>query len=182
MRIISGTHKGFRFPQRNMPHARPTTDRAKEALFNILDQRYFYEDIRVLDLYSGMGSVALEFCSRGAKEVTAVDFNRKSIVYINDVAEKLVTDNLSIRQSKVSPYLKNTSEKFDVIFADPPYNANREIQELIQIISQGDFLTSDGIFILEHQTMTQIDHPARVESRNYGQSTFSFFKFVNEHE
>ena len=182
MRIISGTHKGFRFPQRNMPHARPTTDRAKEALFNILDQRFYYEDIQVLDLYSGLGSVALEFCSRGAKQVTAIDFNRKSIAYIKDIAEKLRIDNLSIRQSKVSTYLKNNSEKFDVIFADPPYNATQEIQELIQIISQGDFLTSDGIFILEHQTMTQINHDALVESRNYGQSTFSFFKFVNTHE
>ena len=182
MRIISGTHKGFRFPQRNMPHARPTTDRAKEALFNILDQRFYYEDIQVLDLYSGLGSVSLEFCSRGAKQVTAIDFNRKSIAYIKDIAEKLRIDNLSIRQSKVSTYLKNNSEKFDVIFADPPYNATQEIQELIQIISQGDFLTSDGIFILEHQTMTQINHAALVESRNYGQSTFSFFKFVNAHE
>jgi len=182
MRIISGTHKGFRFPQRNMPHARPTTDRAKEALFNILDQRFYYEDIQVLDLYSGLGSVALEFCSRGAKQVTAIDNNRKSVAYIKDVAEKLRIDNLSIRQSKVSTYLKNNSEKFDVIFADPPYNATQEIQELIQIISQGDFLTSGGIFIIEHQTMTQINHTALVESRNYGQSTFSFFKFVNAHE
>ena len=182
MRIVSGAHKGFRFPQRNMPHARPTTDRAKEALFNILDQRFYYEGIQVLDLYSGLGSVSLEFCSRWAKQVIAIDFNRKSIAYIKDIAEKLRIDNLSIRQSKVSTYLKNNSEKFDVIFADTPYNATQEIQELIQIISQGDFLTSDGIFILEHQTMTQINHTALVESRNYGQSTFSFFKFVNAHE
>jgi 16S rRNA G966 N2-methylase RsmD len=91
-------------------------------------------------------------------------------------------DNLLIKQSKVFSYLKNNTEKFDVIFADPPYNATREIQELIQVLSQGDFLTSDGIFILEHQTMTQINHDALVESRNYGQSTFSFFKFVNTHE
>jgi 16S rRNA G966 N2-methylase RsmD len=126
--------------------------------------------------------VALEFCSRGAKQVTAIDFNRKSIAYIKDVADKLAVDNLLIKQSKVLSYLKNNTEKFDVIFADPPYNATREIQELIQVLSQGDFLTSDGIFILEHQTMTQINHDALVESRNYGQSTFSFFKFVNTHE
>ena len=182
MRIISGAHKGFRFPQRNMPHARPTTDRAKEALFNILDQRFYYEDIQVLDLYSGLGSVALEFCSRGAKQVTAIDNNRKSVAYIKDVAEKLRIDNLLIRQSKVLSYLKNNTEKFDVIFADPPYNATREIQELIQVLSQGEYLTPDGTFILEHQTMTQINHDALVESRNYGQSTFSFFKFVNAHE
>jgi 16S rRNA (guanine966-N2)-methyltransferase len=89
MRIVSGEHKGFRFPQRNMPHARPTTDRAKEALFNILDQRYHYDELKVLDLYGGLGSIALEFCSRGVQNVTAVDASRKSVVYIKEVAEKL---------------------------------------------------------------------------------------------
>jgi 16S rRNA G966 N2-methylase RsmD len=82
----------------------------------------------------------------------------------------------------VLTYLKKSTEKFDVIFADPPYHSSREIDELIQLLSEGDYFTSEGIFILEHQTMTQIDHPAKVEYRNYGQSTFSFFKFVNEHE
>ena len=182
MRIISGTHKGFRFPQRNMPHARPTTDRAKEALFNILDQRFYYEDIHVLDLYSGMGSVALEFCSRGAMYVTAIDNHRKSLDYIKEISSKLNIDILSIKLSKSLIYLKKTTEQFDVIFADPPYNDTREIDELIQLLSQGNYLTPGGIFILEHQAMTQINHPALVESRNYGQSTFSFFKFVNDHE
>ena len=182
MRIISGSYKGFRFPNRNMPHARPTTDRAKEALFNILGQRFYYEDIHVLDLYSGMGSVALEFCSRGAKYVTAIDNHRKSLDYIKEITIELNIKNLSIKLSKSLIYLKKTTKQFDVIFADPPYNANREIDELIQLLSKRNYLTSGGVFILEHQTMKQINHPALVESRNYGQSTFSFFKFVNENE
>ena len=104
MRIVSGLHKGFRFPEKNMPHARPTTDRAKEALFNILDQTYYFEDIKVLDLYSGLGSIALEFCSRGTTDITAVDFNRKSISYIKELVAKLEM-SLQLEQEKVLSYL-----------------------------------------------------------------------------
>lgn len=180
MRIISGRHKGLRFPSRNMPHARPTTDRAKEALFNILNQTYYFEDSKVLDLYSGLGSMALEFCSRGA-EVTTVEFNRKSISYIIDFSKKIGTE-LNIKQAKVLSYLGKESKKYDIIFADPPYNATVEIQKLIEVISQGEFLKPGGVFILEHQSMNQIKHSAIFETRDYGQSSFSFFNFVDNNE
>lgn len=179
MRIISGEHKGYRFPKRAMPHARPTTDRAKEALFNILDQRYHYDELTVLDLYGGMGSIALEFCSRGVPAVTSVDFNRKSVTYIKDIATKLDMP-LTMVGSKVLPFLKKTEEKFDIIFADPPYNMGIEIEQLIQILNEKKPLKSNGVFILEHQSMTQIAHPAITETRNYGQSTFSFFNFADQ--
>lgn len=164
-----------------MPHARPTTDRAKEALFNILYQTFDFEETKVLDLYGGMGSMALEFSSRGCPEVVTVDFNRKSVQYIKDVATKLEAA-VNVKQSKVLPFLKRMGNKYDIIFADPPYNAGPEIQELIETISSGNFLNSEGVFILEHQSMTQVQHPTLIESRSYGQSTFSFFKFeeINE--
>ncbi|PCJ64135.1 MAG: 16S rRNA (guanine(966)-N(2))-methyltransferase RsmD [Bacteroidetes bacterium] len=176
MRIISGIHKGFRFPEKNMPHARPTTDRAKEALFNILDQFYYFEDISVLDLYSGLGSIALEFASRGTTELTAVEVNRKSIHYISEVAAKL-NIKIEIKSSKVLKFLKNQTNKYDIIFADPPYKEAAEIAELVETMTEGDFLNEGGVFIIEHQSMTPISSPNIYETRNYGQSTFSFFKF-----
>mgnify|MGYP001605136089 FL=1 len=181
MRIISGIHKGFRFPARNMPHARPTTDRAKEALFNILDQSYYFEEVAVLDLYSGMGSMALEFCSRGCTSITTVDFNKKSVSYIIELVNKLKL-SLNVKQAKVLKFLEKETGQYDIIFADPPYNANAEIHELIKRISDGNYLKPGGVFILEHQTMTQVSHPLLVDSRNYGQSTFSFFNFANSNE
>ena len=159
-----------------MPHARPTTDRAKEALFNIIDQSYYFEDITVLDLYAGLGSISLEFASRGTQSITSVEFNRKSINYISEISKKLDL-SLNLISQKVEKYLKYTEETFDVIFADPPYNNFSEIGNLIETITQGKFIKAGGIFILEHQTMTPIDHPKIFDKRNYGQSTFSFFKF-----
>jgi 16S rRNA (guanine966-N2)-methyltransferase len=179
MRIISGLHKGFRFPQKAMPHARPTTDRAKEALFNILDQRYHYDEIKVLDLYGGMGSIALEFCSRGVEDVTTVDFNRKSISYIKEISQKLKV-SLKVLSAKVLPFLHTTDEKYDIIFADPPYNMGKEIGLLIELLSERKPFVAGGILILEHQSMTKLDHPAITETRVYGQSTFSFFNFVDK--
>ncbi len=179
MRIVSGRHKGFRFPQKAMPHARPTTDRAKEALFNILEQRYHYNELKVLDLYGGMGSIALEFCSRGVQDVTSVDFNRKSVMYIKEIAKKLDTP-LNVVASKVLPFLKKSDEKYDIIFADPPYNMGKEIGMLIDLLDEKRPFTDGGIFILEHQSMSQITHPAITETREYGQSTFSFFNFVDQ--
>ena len=179
MRIISGIHKGFRFPQKNMPHARPTTDRAKESLFNILDQKYYFEDIQVLDLYSGLGSMAFEFCSRGTTEITAVEWNAKSIGYIKEIIIKLGV-KMVLKQNKVLKYLKKSEDSYDIIFADPPYNAVQEIKELIDLLASGQYLKPGGVFILEHQTMAAIQHPAIIEKREYGQSTFSFFKFEDK--
>lgn len=180
MRIISGKHKGFRFPSKNMPHARPTTDRAKESLFNILNQTYDLEEVKVLDLYGGLGSMAFEFSSRGA-QVTTVDFNRKSIAYIINICKRLEAD-ITIKQAKVLQFLKRESSKYDIIFADPPYNAGGEIQKLIALLAEGNYLNDNGVFILEHQSMTQVKHQAISEIREYGQSSFSFFKFVDNHE
>ena len=175
MRIISGEHKGFQFPQKNMPHARPTTDRSKEALFNILDQHYYFEEIEVLDLYCGLGSIALEFSSRGS-EVIGVDSSHKSIRYIQTIINQL-NSSIQLKQASVLTFLKRCDAQFDIVFADPPYNASQEIQDLIAAMEEGNYLKPNGMFILEHQSAMPINHPNCFNSRKYGQSTFSFFKF-----
>jgi 16S rRNA (guanine966-N2)-methyltransferase len=179
MRVISGIHKGFRFPEKNMPHARPTTDRSKEALFNILDQSYYFEDLQVLDLYSGLGSISVEFCSRGTTQITAVESHRKSIDYIQSLISKLNLP-LILKQDKVLKYLAKDTQQYDIIFADPPYNENAEIHTLVDTIATGNFLKKGGIFILEHQAMVMLDQTFITETREYGQSTFSFFNFDEE--
>jgi 16S rRNA (guanine966-N2)-methyltransferase len=181
MRIISGKHKGYRFPERNMPHARPTTDRAKEALFNILEQRYYLDDISILDLYTGLGSIALEFASRGCERVTTVDFNYKSVSYVLEIANKLEFP-IVIKQAKVLKFLMQNTAQFDIVFADPPYQAGKEIQELIAFMENNKLLKPGGVFILEHVNSFPITSKALVEQRNYGQSTFSFFTFDQSNE
>jgi 16S rRNA (guanine(966)-N(2))-methyltransferase RsmD len=176
MRIISGVHKGFRFPERNMPHARPTTDRAKEALFNILDLRFYLNDISVLDLYSGLGSIALEFASRGCEDVTTIDLNAKSIRYIKEIAAKLDL-HITVVQAKVLAFLKQNTKQYDIIFADPPYQSIKEIQEVITFISTHKIIKPGGVFILEHVHNLPINSAHLAEQRKYGQSTFSFFTF-----
>jgi 16S rRNA (guanine(966)-N(2))-methyltransferase RsmD len=176
MRIISGKHKGFRFPEKKMPHARPTTDRAKESLFSILNGRIDFEDLSVLDLYAGLGSVAFEFVSRGAEEVVAVDSSIKSVKYIQDIQSKLKSD-VKIVQEKVLSFLKRNSNKFDLTFADPPYAAAQEIADLIQFFENEPDKRPSNALIIEHSTALQMDNPNITESRNYGQSTFSFFTF-----
>ncbi len=179
MRIISGQHKGFVFPKKNMPHTRPTTDRGKEALFNIIDQHFYFEDIDVLDLYAGLGSITFEFVSREVKSITCIEGNSKSIRYIEEIKQKLAA-NLEVRQSKVLSYLKSSLNTFDVIFADPPYMAGQEIQDLIKAIENGSYLNNGGVFILEHQSNIKMNHWACYDTRKYGQSTFSFFNFEKQ--
>ena len=164
-----------------MPHARPTTDRAKEALFNILDQRYYLDEISVLDLYTGLGGIALEFASRGCTDITTVDFNHKSINYVKEIAATLKLD-VSIRQQKVLPYLKQNTKTYNIVFADPPYQAAKEINDLLAFIETGALLKPNGIFILEHVNSFPIKHESLVEQRKYGQSTFSFFTFDHSNE
>jgi len=181
MRIISGIHKGYKFPERNMPHARPTTDRAKEALFNILEQRFYLDDIAVLDLYTGLGSIALEFASRGCEDITSVDFNSKSVSYVLEIATKLELP-VKVKQAKVLKFLSQNTAQFDIVFADPPYQAGKEIQELINFIENNKVIKSGGLFILEHVSSLPIHNKALVEQRKYGQSTFSFFTFDQSNE
>jgi 16S rRNA (guanine966-N2)-methyltransferase len=178
MRIIGGSLKGLRLnPPKNLP-VRPTTDLAKEALFNILQNQIEFDDIQVLDLFSGTGNISFEFASRGAKQVIAVDRSIHCINYIKDTARQHQLLNIKTYKADIFKYLQLETEQYDLIFADPPYDMN-QIPEIPKIIFEKNLLSADGLLIVEHQSMQNLsNHPAFVEQRKYGHSSFSFFKNV----
>ena len=176
MRIISGKYKGKRIQAPKNLVARPTTDMAKEALFNILNNYYALEECIVLDLYAGSGNISYEFASRGAISVISVDQDAKAVSFISKTARQL---ELPIRpiKSEVHKFLKKTTDRYDIIFADPPYNfEQKKFEEITELVFQRDLLSEDGILIIEHSKHTDLstlDHFD--ESRRYGGSVFSFF-------
>ena len=176
MRIIGGSLRGLRLnPPKNLP-VRPTTDLAKEALFNILQNQVEFEGLRVLDLFSGTGNISLEFASRGAAEVVSVDRSIQCVHYLKDCARQHGLTQIKVFKDDVFKYLALESEKLDLIFADPPYDLNR-IPEIPKIIFEKTLLSDGGLLIVEHQSLqTLSNHPAFVEQRKYGHSSFSFFR------
>jgi 16S rRNA (guanine966-N2)-methyltransferase len=178
MRIIGGTLKGLRLnPPRDLP-VRPTTDLAKEALFNILQNQIEFEGIRVLDLFSGTGNISMEFASRGAEQVTSVDRSIQCVHYLKDTARQHGLTAIKAYKDDVFKYLQLETEQFDLVFADPPYDLNR-IPEIPKVVFEKNMLLPDGLLIVEHQYMQNLsNHPAFVEQRRYGHSSFSFFRPV----
>ncbi|SRX55969.1 RsmD family RNA methyltransferase [Aequorivita sp. CIP111184] len=176
MRIISGIYKGRRLTApKNLP-VRPTTDFAKEAIFNILRVRYYFEEITVLDLFSGTGNISFEFASRGVKNITSVDAHYGCIQYINKVSEEFSFPITAIK-SDVKKYLQQASGKYDVIFADPPYDFTAEVlKDLTEEIFNNSSLNTEGLLIIEHSKQNDLSSfPHFVEARKYGSSVFSFF-------
>lgn len=174
MRIVSGKYKGFQInAPKNIP-ARPTTDRSKESLFNILDTRIELEGIKVLDLFSGTGNMAYEFASRGASQITAVDLNYHSVKFIQESFRRLKFENAKVIKSNAFAFLKKLEEQYDIIFADPPY-ALSDIHQLPELVFERNLLSEGGWFILEHAKQTKIQHPKLQDIREYGQSCFSIF-------
>jgi 16S rRNA (guanine966-N2)-methyltransferase len=176
MRIIGGSLKGLRLnPPKNLP-VRPTTDLAKEALFNILQNQVELYGIQVLDLFSGTGNLALEFASRGAEQVIAVDRSIHCINYVKDTARQHGLQQIKTFKADVFKYLEMETEPYDLIFADPPYDLSR-IPDLPKIMFEKNLLKPGGLLIVEHQSMQNLsNHPAFAEQRKYGHSSFSFFK------
>ncbi|GAB2980924.1 16S rRNA (guanine(966)-N(2))-methyltransferase RsmD [Mucilaginibacter puniceus] len=176
MRIIGGVLKGLRLnPPKNLP-VRPTTDLAKEALFNILLNQIEFEDIKVLDLFSGTGNISLEFASRGASLVMSIDRSIQCIHYLKDTARQHKLEQIKTFKADVFKYLQLETDQYDLIFADPPYDLN-QIPEIPKIIFDKNLLTPGGLLIVEHQSLQNLsNHPAFVEQRKYGHSSFSFFK------
>jgi 16S rRNA (guanine966-N2)-methyltransferase len=176
MRIIGGILKGLRLnPPKNLP-VRPTTDLAKEALFNILLNKIEFEDIKVLDLFSGTGNISLEFASRGAKEVISVDRSIQCINYLKDTVRQHKLTQIKTYKADVFKYLQIETEQYDLIFADPPYDLN-QIPEIAKIVFEKNLLLPGGLLIVEHQSLQNLsNHTAFVEQRTYGHSSFSFFE------
>ncbi len=177
MRIISGIYKGRRLTApKNLP-VRPTTDFAKEALFNILRVRYFFEELTVLDLFSGTGNISFEFASRGVPNITSVDQHPDCIQYINKVSEEFQFPINTIK-ADVFKYLENASGKYDVIFADPPYDFDvSQLESIVKTIFEKELLNSEeGLLVIEHSKQNDLSKIKQfVEARKYGGNVFSFF-------
>tara|TARA_B100001250_G_C19382491_1_gene606843 strand:+ start:120 stop:644 length:525 start_codon:yes stop_codon:yes gene_type:complete len=174
MRIIAGTHKGRRIEPPNNLDLRPTTDKAKEALLNIIGSRYFFAEKNMLDLFSGTGNISFEFASRGVEEVIAVDNNHHCINFIKNTANKFEL-NISTIQSDGLKYAENCKEQFNFVFADPPYNYEK-YEILKEVIISNKLIKKDGLLIIEHNKDT-IFNNKNVEVRRYGTVHFSIFSF-----
>lgn len=179
MRIISGQFKGRRITAPKKLPVRPTTDMAKEALFNILNNSYYFDDISVLDLFSGTGSISYEFASRGTETITAVDEDFGCIKFINQTAEAFEMPIQTIK-SDVFKFLETTKLRSTVIFADPPYAFSLEqFSRIPELIFQNELLENEGVLIVEHAKQTDLSHlPNYSYSKNYGGNVFSFFEMM----
>lgn len=157
---------------------RPTTDLAKESLFNILNNRIDFEELTVLDLFAGTGNISLEFASRGASEVIAVDVNAKCIDYIRKASQEMAFIKLYSVKASAFTFLKSVSRKFDIIFADPPYDMKESLL-LPKLVFEYSLLQPDGWLIIEHDVFKDFKgHTHFVEERRYGKVHFSFFSAV----
>ncbi len=177
MRVISGIYKRRRF---DVPHsfkARPTTDFAKENLFNVLSNQIDFEDgIRALDLFSGTGSISIELVSRGCDQVVSVEKDRDHYAFICKIMREVQTDRCIPIRGDVFKYITSCREQFDFIFADPPYELPN-LETLPTLIFEKGLLKEGGIFVLEHGKKNNFEsHPNFVERRAYGSVNFTFFQ------
>lgn len=177
MRIISGVFKGRKFipPAKHWP-TRPTTDVAKEGLFNVLQNRIDFEETKMLDLFGGTGNHCYEFISRGCTDTTYVDQFGPAVQFVKKIAEELdIQDSIKIIKMDVFRFIDVTHDKFDYIFAGPPYPLPN-LRSIPDKIFEKDLLNKNGIFVLEHNPDHDFkSHPRFVEERKYGTTIFSFF-------
>lgn len=175
MRIIGGRLKGQTIKLPVSYAARPTTDFAREGLFNILGNEYEFEDLKVLDLFGGTGAISYEFASRGASRVYCVEMSRDNASFIKTEAVRLGLDNVTMVRDNVFDFLPVCREKFDVIFADPPY-ALEGLETIPDKVFARDILHPGCYFILEHGAGHSFrNHPYFVKERSYGRVHFTFF-------
>jgi 16S rRNA (guanine966-N2)-methyltransferase len=176
MRIIGGSFKSRIFrPDKNFK-ARPTTDFARENLFNILDNRYNFNDKRVLDLFSGTGSISFEFASRGCQDITSVELDRFHFNFICSVIEKLgIRHSIKAVNMDAFKFIGRSNSPYHIIFADPPYELKR-LAEIPDLVLNSHLLFDEGLLIVEHgKTHNFSTHPCFSELRTYGSVHFSFF-------
>ncbi len=178
MRIITGKYKGRHFDIPRTFKARPTTDFAKENIFNVLVQYIDFEGAQALDLFSGTGSISLELLSRGCSQVVSVELDRDHHRFIQECVKKLGATNMIPIRGDVFRYLKSCKQQYDFIFADPPY-ALKELPQIPDLIFDKQLLKPDGLFVFEHGKDYDFSgHPNFVEHRSYGSVNFSLFKAV----
>ena len=176
MRIISGVHGGRRIsPPAKMPYTRPTTDIAKEGLFNILQNNLDIENLKTLDLFGGTGCISYELASRGAADLTIVEKDSSMYEFIKQTAALLDFENFKVFKSDVFKFMESCTEKFDFIFAGPPY-ALTTIDDLPKLLFEKKLLNPGGWFVLEHTPRNDYKKTAHYRTeRNYGTTIFSIF-------
>lgn len=177
MRIISGRLGGRRIsPPAKMPHTRPTTDIAKEGLFNTLQHLMDFEDIKTLDLFGGTGCISYELYSRGASELTLIEKDRKMAAFIKKNIETLKIENATVHMQDIFKFIPATTATYDFIFAGPPY-ALETIDRIPDLIFEHKLVEGNGIFLLEHTPRNNYEkHPNFFKVKNYGTTLFSFFE------
>ncbi len=177
MRIIRGRFKTRRYSIPKKFPSRPTTDFAKEGLFNVLEHQIDFVDLKILDLCAGTGNISFEFLSREAGTVTAVDINYHAFKHIQMLAKHFECESeIAVIKSDILRYLHQTSSVFDLIFADPPY-AYEKHNEIADIVFEKSLLSENGLLIIEHSKRTSMEsHPHFILSRKYGNVHFSFFQ------
>jgi 16S rRNA (guanine966-N2)-methyltransferase len=176
MRIIAGELGGRRIsPPSKMPYTRPTTDIAKEGLFNILENNLDISSLKTLDLFGGTGSISYELASRGAKDCTIIEKDSSMFEFIKKTANELKLKNLRVIKSDVFKFIRQSQEKFDFIFAGPPY-ALTTIDDLPKLVFEKNLLNPKGWFVLEHTPRNDYKKfPFYATERNYGTTIFSIF-------
>lgn len=176
MRIIGGNHKGRIINTLTGFKERPTTDFAKESLFNILNNYFYFEDLKVLDLFAGSGNISFEFASRGSKQILAVDKSKKYADYIENQAEEIFSDNpITTISADVFEFAKNHPLEYDLIFADPPYKLEN-IEKLPDIIFENKYVKDNTLFVFEHSKYLNFkEHLLFQKEKKYGYVHFSFF-------
>ena len=178
MRIISGKYKGRRIsPPKGLP-VRPTTDMSKEALFNVLNNHFNFEGLKVLDLFAGTGNISYEFASRGCTPITSVDGDFGCVKFIKQVATEY-DFNIAATKSDVYSYLEKCKTSYDIIFADPPYGFEQKtFERIIELVFERELLNADGMMVIEHSKYTKLNHMIHFSfQKSYGGSIFSFFEF-----
>lgn len=178
MRIINGKYRSKRIvAPKNLP-VRPTTDMAKEGLFNFIENDFHLDQLVVLDLFSGTGNISYEFASRGAKSVVAMDLDFNCVKFIKTTVKELGFSQVQVLRGDAFKYIKETKNQFKIIFADPPYAIENQ-DEMVSNIVTSDILVDEGWFIIEHDAHHKFDHlPGFVKQKRYGSVNFSVFEKI----
>ncbi len=183
-RIISGKYKGRRIQAPKKLPVRPTTDMAKEALFNIIRSQFHIGSLHVLDLFAGTGNISYEFASRGSDKIVAVDTHYGCIQFINKTSEEFDFTAIQTVKSDVFKYLERASGTYDIIFADPPYDIDIALfEKIVNLVFENVLLDAEGVLIIEHSKHTKMDSFINyIETRHYGGNAFSFFSYLENNE
>jgi 16S rRNA (guanine(966)-N(2))-methyltransferase RsmD len=175
LRIISGKYKGRQLHPHKTFNARPTTDFAKESLFNILNNHFYFDRVKVLDLFAGTGGIGLEFFSRGCDQVEMIEIDSKNHRFIADAIKQLGINQVKLIRGDALKYLQSCKPGYDIIFADPPFDL-KSISNIPDIVFKRNLLNDEGWLILEHSKSNNFkSHPRFKDERVYGSVHFSIF-------